>query len=179
MHSSNHIYLRVISALVTMLASVSCRDLARDHPKSDFISGHRDRVTEKTIRLEREADIVASYHTDGRLDVGIGKFDRKVGARDSILFTFDELEGFFDSQNNKSLIVVVIEKNVWSAQRVEEEVERLRAYFAARGYRRISIQQGLGGGRGEYLDYKSPNTARHVTGHKLVSGNSNSIQSRR
>jgi len=70
-----------------------------------------------------------------------------------MLLQFDELDGFFDRQNNKSLVVVIIEKNLWSDERMKEEVGRLRSYFVARGYKRISVQQGLGGGRGEYLDY--------------------------
>jgi hypothetical protein len=159
----------MISALAFALGVVSCGGPAGSRAGSDFISSHHDNITEKTMRLESEADMVASYHTDRRFDIGIGKFDRKGGARDSILFTFDELEGFFDRQNNKSLVVVIIEKNLWSDERMKEEVGRLRSYFVARGYKRISVQQGLGGGRGEYLDYVSPNNLRLPRGHNLFS----------
>jgi len=128
--------------------------------RGDFIYGHLfSKETQKTMRLESEANIVVSYGTDRKFDLGIGKFDG--GAQNLIRFTFDELQTFFDRQNNKSLIVVIIEKNIWSNERIKEEVERLRSYFVARGYKRISIQQGLGGGRGEYLDYKSPNSPNY------------------
>ncbi len=109
--------------------------------------------TNRAFRLEAESDISAWYSTDGKLDIGIGRTDKEQNLHHPIKFTLEELEGFFDGQKHKELIVVTVHKHVWTKQELAEHVTRLRDYFIARGYKRIVIEQAYASGRGIHLEY--------------------------
>ena len=110
--------------------------------------------TERAFQLAEQANFVASYDMRERMDIGVGALSADPVARQVIDFDLDELTGFFDKQRHKDLIVVIIEKHVWPDEKLAEEVERLKTYFIARGYRRICIQQASAVARGIHLDYR-------------------------
>ncbi len=109
--------------------------------------------TKRAFRLESESDFTAWYSTDGKLDIGVGRIDKAQNLQHPIRFTLDELEGFFDDQKHKGLIVVTVAKHVWTDEELSERITRLRDYFIARGYKRIVIEQAHASGRGIHLEY--------------------------
>ena len=115
--------------------------------------------TKRAFDLESKADFVAWYSTDGKLDVGIGRTDKAQNLHHPIRFTLDELEGFFDDQKHKGLIVVTIAKHVWTDDQLADHITRLRDYFIARGYQRIVIEQAYASGRGIHLEHPEPKPA--------------------
>jgi hypothetical protein len=116
--------------------------------------------TRRVFQLESEADFVALYSTDGKLDIGIGRTDKERNLHHSIRFTLDELEGLFDDQKHKDLIVVTIAKHDWSDEELAVHVSRLRDYFIARAYKRIVIEQANGTGRGIHVEHPRPKPAQ-------------------
>ncbi len=117
-------------------------------------------TTERAFKLEEEADFVAWYSLDGKLDVGVGRTDKKENLYHSIKFSLEELEGFFDKQKHKNLIVVGIQKQNLTKEVLEMHITKLRDYFVARGYARVVIQQAYGNGRGIHLEHvANPNDA--------------------
>ncbi|MEP4079066.1 hypothetical protein [Haloferula sp.] len=136
------------------------------HADDDFISPSEPnggaRFSEETRRafdLESKADFVAWYSTDGKLDIGVGRADKERNIHYPIRFALDELEGFFDDQRHKGLIVVTVAKHVWADDELNEHLERLRDYFIARGYERIVIEQAYASGRGIHLEHPKPKPA--------------------
>ena len=111
-------------------------------------------VTQRAFEQEAAADFVAWYSTDGKLDIGVGRTDKK-GIHHSIRFSLGELESFFDKQKHKQWIVVGIDKHVWSDEILQKHVMRLKEYFVARGYKKVVIQEGLGLGRGILLEHEA------------------------
>jgi len=141
--------------------------LCQSHADEDFItpsaSDSAVRFSEETRRafdLESKADFVTRYSTDGKLDVGIGRTDKVQNLHHPIRFTLEELEGFFDDQKHKGLIVVIVAKHVWTDEELADHVTRLRDYFVDRGYQRIVIEQAYGSGRGIHLDHPEPKPAQ-------------------
>jgi hypothetical protein len=135
----------------------------------DFISpsgaNGAARFSEETRRafdLESKADFVAWYSTDGKLDIGVGRTDKERNIHYPIRFALDELEGFFDDQRHKRLIVVTVAKHVWTDKELAEHLTRLRDYFIARGYERIVIEQAYSSGRGIHLEHPKPKPAEQV-----------------
>lgn len=136
------------------------------HAEEDFITPSESdsavRFSEETRRafdLESKADFVAWYSTDGKLDVGIGRTDKAQNLHHPISFKLEELEGFFDDQKHKTLIVVTVAKHVWTDKELADHVTRLRDYFIDRGYRRIVIEQAYASGRGIHLEHPEPKQA--------------------
>ncbi len=126
--------------------------MATPHAKGDDAEKW-DKVTEKMCKLEATADLVVCYDPHNKeIDLGIGRSDGHT--REVVPFSLDALYKFFDDQRHKNLIVIIFEKHMLDDAELQVEVNRIRDYFVSRGYKRISIQQGLGGGRGEHLDYK-------------------------
>jgi hypothetical protein len=122
-------------------------------PSEDSDQSRFSAETERAFKQEAAADFVAWYSTEGKLDIGVGRTDKKENLHHPISFTLDELEGFFKDQKHKDLIVVGIEKHVWTDEVLKQHVAKLRDYFVARGYARVVIQQAYGGGRGIHLDH--------------------------
>jgi len=120
--------------------------------------------TKRAFNLEAAADFSAWYSTDGKLDVGIGRRDKAQNINYPIRFTLEELEGFFDDQKHKGLIVVTVAKNVWTDEELGDHVTRLRDFFIDRGYQRIVIEQAYASGRGIHLDHRERKPAEQA-GH--------------
>jgi len=106
------------------------------------------------FELEKEANLVVGYSIDHKIDIGVGRVSGDF-REEVINFDKEQLVSFFDDQRKKDLIVVIVAKHTWTDHEVSEISLELRDYFIARGYKHISIQQGLGGGRGLHLDHKS------------------------
>lgn len=145
-------------ALFILLASAYAKDDFISPSGSDGMAQFSD-VTQRAFRLESEADFVAWYSTDGKLDIGVGRTDKEQNLHHPIRFTLDEVEGFFDDQRHKGLIIVTVAKHVWTDQELAKHIIRLRDYFVARGYKRIVIEQAYGSGRGIHLEYPEPKPA--------------------
>ena len=112
--------------------------------------------TERAFDQVEEADFVARYTSDEKLLVGIGpaNWDGKTVA-DSVPFELADLKAFFYQQKKKDLIVVVIDKNTWTDEKLKQGLETLREFFVARGYAKVVIQQMRGSGRGIHLEHVS------------------------
>ena len=141
--------------------ALSCATAADDFVNPAKVTENVDfsEETKRAFRLESEADFVAWYSTDGKLDIGVGRTDKKRNLHHPIRFTLEELEGFFDGQKHKGLIVVTVAKNVWTDDELSEHLTRLRDYFVARGYKRVVIEQAYGFGRGIHLEHPKPKPA--------------------
>lgn len=102
---------------------------------------------ERAFALETAADFVVKYTDDGKFDIGVGRLTsiegREMKGRKPHYFELEELEGFFDGQRHKSLIVVILHKSTRSQEEIKAEVAKLNSYFKDRGYKRIVIQQYL------------------------------------
>ena len=59
---------------------------------------------------------------------------------------------FFDSQRKKSMVVVIVAKNVWEPGVEATHLNFIRHYFTERGYNRIVIQQARSMGRPTHSD---------------------------
>lgn len=112
-----------------------------------------DLAKEVARRLELGADFVAEYTSQGELDIYVGRAGEDEGIFHPHLFTFDEVKGFFEKQKHKDLITVIIHKHTWDQKKTKAEVEKIRSFFVARGYKRISIQQIEEKGRSFHLDF--------------------------
>jgi hypothetical protein len=142
--------MKIICLIALVLVSPVCGAETDDAHLNSFAT-----ETARAFELERKADFVANYSTDGKLDIGVGRTNKAQNIQHPIRFSLEELDGFFDEQRHKGLIVVVVEKNVWSDEELKKHVLKLRDYLVARGYKKVVIQQGLGGGRGIRLEYES------------------------
>jgi hypothetical protein len=140
--------MKIIWLIALVLVSHVCCAETYDSHHNSFA-----KETARAFELEEKADFVADYSTDGKLDIGVGRTDKAQGIHHSIRFSLEELEGFFDDQRHKDMIVVVVAKNVWTDEELQNHVLKLRDYFVARGYKKVVIQQGLGGGRGIHLEH--------------------------
>lgn len=107
--------------------------------------------TARAFQQVEKADMVISYSLSGKIDLGIGKI--KGNTKYPILFTLDELVGFFHDQKHKDSIIIVIQKHALSPEQLKPHIIKLRDYFVKRGYKWISIQQAFGHGRGIHLEH--------------------------
>ncbi|MES2921870.1 MAG: hypothetical protein V4819_09995 [Verrucomicrobiota bacterium] len=103
--------------------------------------------TERAFELERKADLVAWYTTDGRI-----RIDAISGSETELVGSPAELSGFFDRHQKKSLVVIVVAKNVWDDAELASHLAFLNHYFTSHGYRRIVIQQARASGRPTHSD---------------------------
>jgi hypothetical protein len=140
--------MKIICLIALVLVSPVCGAETDDAHLKSFAA-----ETARAFELERKADFVADYSTDGKLDIGVGRTDKAQNIHHPIRFSLEELDGFFDDQRHKDLIVVVVAKNVWSDEELKKHLLKLRDYFVARGYKKVAIQHGLGGGRGIHLEH--------------------------
>lgn len=140
--------MKIIWLIALVLVVPVCRAETDDSDHNSFAS-----ATARAFEMEKQADFVADYATDGKLDIGIGRTDNEQGIHHSIRFSLEELEDFFDDQRHKNSIVVVVAKNLWTDEELQNHVLKLRDYFIARGYKKVIIQKGSGGGRGIHLEY--------------------------
>jgi hypothetical protein len=108
-------------------------------------------ATDRAFRLEREADIVIYYSSDGLIRIDNGPTQSPVDVPDE-LRPPSQWVGLFDSQPKKSMVVVVIAKNVWKDEELGRQLSFLNRYFTDRGYRRIVIQQARAAGRPTHSD---------------------------
>lgn len=102
---------------------------------------------DRAFRLEKMADLVVEYDTSGGMSADPPKTYERSESKPAA-----ELVGFFDSQTRKTLVVVIVAKNVWSDAELARHLAFLNGYFADRGYRRVVIQQASGGGRPTHSD---------------------------
>jgi hypothetical protein len=88
---------------------------------------------------EMEPDLAVLYSTDGSIRIpGIEAAQ-----------TLAEASGFFDQQSAKKLILVEIADRALSAAERDGLLEKLREYFLARGYQRVSFSRAGTGRAGE------------------------------
>jgi len=106
------------------------------------------KVATSPFVLEHDADVVINYNPendDRRMEISIGPLKndkpREVIRKEKFSPTSKDLAKFFDKQSRKNLIVIIYEKNVLEDVERMAVATKLRDYFAARGYKRISIQQ--------------------------------------
>lgn len=132
------------------LALVSCgsnrateREINRN-TIDDILSQPRtpiERLNRAIFRSESErADIVLFYSTNGRLRIDNGPTQPMVHLTEDTMPLKDWIV-FFDSQPRKSMVVIILVKNVWSDGERSTHLSRINGYFTARGYQRIVIQQ--------------------------------------
>lgn len=113
------------------------------------------------FKLENDADLVIYYHPDHddramEISSGPRKNDkaRVIIRKERFSKTSKSLVKYFNDQPRKQLIVIVFEFNKLEEAECMAKATTLKDYFAARGYRRISIQQATNGGsRPVYVDY--------------------------
>lgn len=113
--------------------------------------------------LEQDADVVIYYtpgNDQGGMEISVGpQKDNKpptVIRKEKFSATSEGLARFFDQQPRKNLIVIVYRKNQLEDVECKAIATKLKDYFLARGYKRISIQQATAGlSRPVYMDYQT------------------------
>jgi hypothetical protein len=123
------------------------------NPLAPKIAGATDDESSKALEQEKQADLVVNYSTAG---------DFRVKGSEQALAP-EEAAEFFDQQSKKDFLVVIVAKNTWSEEQLGQQIEKLRNFFVARGYRKISIQQGLGGGRGIHLEHSAEESLKTLS----------------
>lgn len=116
--------------------------------------GGLDEESGRAFEQVKRADLVVDFSTDGRLAVDRLPVGGSVADYAS-QWNLDQFPDFLQQQAQKQFVVVVMAKNTWSDAQRDERVIKLRDYFVACGYSRISVQQATGGsGRRILLDHR-------------------------
>jgi|GEM_PF-4515709 len=157
--------MKLVCILPLALGVISCsssQDLVVNRNNNDFILPALQRTPplqerirstlfptamERAFELERRADLVAWYHTDGRIRIdSVSRQEIELEGSPA------ELSGFFDQQQKKALVVIIVAKNVWDDAELASHLAYLNHYFTSRGYRRVVIQQARAYGRPTHSD---------------------------
>ena len=151
-------------ATLSLMTALLCGCAADDFDSEDSTGVSQKEGFSKQLKRAPMTDLGADfevwYSTDGKLDIGVVRADKGKNPHHRMMFTMDDLEGFFDGQKHKGFILVTIAKNAWKDEELNEHLERLTGYFFARGYERIMIEQAHGGlGRLIHLDYQKHHAA--------------------
>jgi hypothetical protein len=115
--------------------------------------------TGRAFATEKSADVVVEYSSDGAMGICPPTPADGIQPNPEREYEPTQLIKHFDSQSRKNLVVVIIAKQTWSDEQLKSEISKLNRYFFARGYERVVIQQGLGGGRGTHSDLRRPTTS--------------------
>ena len=126
---------RLTLTIILSFLSISMGLLAQEVKRDSYISKF-------DIEEIKNADFVAYYSTNKKLDIGIGP--SRDGVDHLIKFDLNELERFFDKQKHKNIIVLVIESHRLSNEKIKTHAKTLYDFFIARGYKKVIIQQGDG-----------------------------------
>lgn len=110
--------------------------------------------TERAFAQERQADLVVFYRRSG--EMRIESISGKPVDDDSPA----DFPAILDRQRKKSLVVVIIEKQVWPEEELARHLAFLNGYFLGHGYRRVVIQQARGNGRPIHSDTARPGSSR-------------------
>ncbi len=110
--------------------------------------------TERAFAQERQADLVVFYRRSG--EMRIESLSGKPVEDDTPV----DFPGFLDRQAKKSLVVVIIEKQVWPEEEVARHLAFINKFFLGHGYRRVVIQQARGNGRPIHSDTARPGSSR-------------------
>lgn len=110
--------------------------------------------TERAFAQERQADLVVFYYGSGEMRI------EAVSGRRVNDDSPADLPEFLERQKKKSLVVVIIEKQVWPEEELTRHLAHLNSYFLGHGYRRVVIQQARATGRPIHSDTILPGTSR-------------------
>ena len=118
-----------------------------------FVSATADPNKAKALWEDiKSSDMLIRYSPSGKtFDIGVGEL--KNGLRSPILFSINELEYFFNEQNNKNFIVILIEVSPKTQKTIQKSVVELKDYFNRVGYKRILVLGAHATGMIIYCDF--------------------------
>ncbi|RYD43869.1 MAG: hypothetical protein EOP83_31540 [Verrucomicrobiaceae bacterium] len=110
--------------------------------------------TERAFAQERQADLVVFYRGSGEMRI------RSLSGKPVDDDSPADFPSFLDRQREKSLVVVIIEKQVWAEEEMARHLAYLNNFFLGHGYRRVVVQQARGNGRPIHSDTARPGSLR-------------------
>jgi hypothetical protein len=105
-----------------------------------------------------KADLRATWHTSGEMDIGVGEV--RGGTYHGRSFTRTELLHYWATQARGKFVLIILDKNTLTDAERQALVESLSKELFDSGVARVRIHQGLGTGVGVLFDSTAPATKK-------------------